>query len=176
MKEPDTKWYAVCTNPRAEKKAFKLLQSKGIEVYLPLQKKLKQWSDRKKWVEEVLIPSYLFVKIGVTDLTTILSTPGVSRFIYFSGKPCSIPDKQIAALRLLLASESEVELTNRTFKKGDSVDIIAGTLKGMQGELVELYSQKKLLIRIGNTGHSLLVQVPTAFLVPSIQNRSELDV
>jgi len=158
------KWYAVYTNPRSEKKAYGHLVAKGVEVYLPLQKKLKQWSDRKKWVEEVLIPSYLFVKIDASNLLPVLSTPGISRFIYFSGKLCSIPEKQIEELQLLLASETDVELSARPFKKGELVEVIGGTLKGMRGELVEVYSQKRLLIRIGDTGQSLLVQVPAVFL------------
>jgi hypothetical protein len=46
------KWYPVYTQPRAEKKAYQALINKGIEAYLPLHRQLKQWSDRKKWVEE----------------------------------------------------------------------------------------------------------------------------
>ena len=52
------KWYPVYTHPRAEKKACQALLNKGIETYLPLHRQLKQWSDRKKWVEEPFIKSY----------------------------------------------------------------------------------------------------------------------
>jgi len=34
---------------------------------LPLHRQLKQWSDRKKWVEEPFIKSYLFVHINRID-------------------------------------------------------------------------------------------------------------
>ena len=46
-------WYAVYTKPRAEKKAALALTELGIEHYLPLQTSIKQWSDRKKKVEEL---------------------------------------------------------------------------------------------------------------------------
>ncbi len=53
-KENITCWYLLYTNPRAEKKVALELQKKGFEVFLPLQRTLKVWSDRKKWVEEPL--------------------------------------------------------------------------------------------------------------------------
>jgi len=158
------KWYPVYTNPRAEKKAYDLLMALGIEVYLPLQKTLKQWSDRKKWVEEPLIKSYLFVRITTSQIADVLMTKGISRFIYFSGRMADMPERQINDLKLLLASGAEFECCERSFKKGQRVEIIAGTLKGLRGEMIEVASQKRLLIRIGETGQSLLVQVPAGHL------------
>ena len=55
-------WYALYTKSRNEKKAHSALVSSGIDSFLPLIKNLKQWSDRKKWVEEPLFRSYLFVQ------------------------------------------------------------------------------------------------------------------
>ncbi len=40
-------WLAVYTKPRHEKIADEKLQEKGIESYLPLVKKTRQWKDRK---------------------------------------------------------------------------------------------------------------------------------
>ncbi|SVB29702.1 uncharacterized protein METZ01_LOCUS182556, partial [marine metagenome] len=44
------KWLAVYTKPRHEKAVEKEFQKKGFEVYLPLLKERRKWSDRKKWV------------------------------------------------------------------------------------------------------------------------------
>src|ERR1700744_1853399 len=96
------KWYPVYTNPRAEKKAYESLINKGVEAYLPLQRQLKKWSDRKKWVEEPFIKSYLFVRIKEHEQAIVLMTKGVARFIYFSGKITSMPDRQINDLKLLM--------------------------------------------------------------------------
>ncbi len=157
-------WYPVVTNPRAEKKAHELLEKKGIESYLPLKKTLKYWSDRKKWVYEPLIKSYLFVNISEREITEVLMTRGVARFIYFSGRKASMPESQIRELKLLLASEAEFEVTEREFKKGQRVRVAAGPLKDITGELIDFQSQKKLVIRIGDTGQSILVQVSSNVL------------
>ncbi len=157
-------WYPVYTNPRAEKKAAFLLRQKGIETYLPLQKQLKQWSDRKKWVEEPLIKSYLFVNIPEIQQMEVLTTRGISRFIYFSGKIASMPDRQIDQLKLLLASESELEVVDSAFVKGEIVRVIAGPLMGLSGELVEHHSQKRMILKLDNIGPVVLVQIPAVFL------------
>src|ERR1700743_3751325 len=111
LKTGTYKWYPVYTHPRAEKKACQALLNKGIEVYLPLRRQLKQWSDRKKWVDEPFIKSYLFVRITEYDQAEVLMTKGVARFIDFGGKIAPMPDRQIGDLKLLMASPLELEIT-----------------------------------------------------------------
>ena len=45
------KWIAVYTKPRHEKAVSNELYKKGYEVFLPLLKERRKWSDRKKWIE-----------------------------------------------------------------------------------------------------------------------------
>jgi len=166
MMSVQEKWYPVYTNPRAEKRAHQQLLQKGVESYLPLQRQLKQWSDRKKWVEEPLIKSYLFVKINPRQQAEVLMTPGICRFLYFSGSIASMPERQIEDMKLLLAHEHELEVSDHEFKEGECVLVKAGPLKGLMGELVSFRSQKRLIVRLEHIGQSLLVQVPLAFIEP----------
>ena len=59
----EKKWYVIYTRPRWEKKVASLLQAKAIEHYCPLNRVMKQWSDRKKIVLEPLFKGYIFVKV-----------------------------------------------------------------------------------------------------------------
>lgn len=158
------KWYPVYTNARAEKKAFMALTAKGIEAYLPLQRKLKNWSDRKKWIEEPLISSYLFVRIQPANQAEVLMTKGIARFLYFSGKIASMPDKQIDELKLLMASSLEMEVTEENLQPGEKITVKAGPLKGISGEMVAYRSQKQLLIRLESLGQSIIVNAPAALI------------
>src|ERR1700744_3027535 len=142
------KWYPVYTHPRAEKKAFEALVSKGMEAYLPLHRQLKQWSDRKKWVEEPFIKSYLFVHIQEHEQTEVLMTKGISRFIYFSNKITPMPDRQIEDLKLLMASPYELDVTEENLEPGEKIIIKAGPLKGITGEIIAYRSQKQLILRL----------------------------
>jgi transcriptional antiterminator RfaH len=158
------KWYPVYTRPRAEKKACQALINKGLETYLPLQRQLKQWSDRKKWVEEPFIKSYLFVYIKEQEQTEVLMTKGVARFIYFSGKITPMPGRQIDDLKLLLASPFELEITEENLQPGEKVIIKAGALKGLTGEIVSYRSQKQLALRLENLGYSIIVNVGASLI------------
>ncbi|QTE36695.1 UpxY family transcription antiterminator [Mucilaginibacter gossypii] len=158
------KWYPVYTNPRAEKKAYEALVSKGINVYLPLHRQLKQWSDRRKWVEEPLLKSYLFVNIAEQEQAEVLMTKGIARFLYFSGKPAVMPDKQIHELKLLMASPYELEVTEEDLQPGEKIIIRAGALKGMTGEVVSRRSQKQLILRLESIGYSIIVNVAASLI------------
>jgi len=158
------KWYPVCTNPRAEKKAYQGLINKGLETYLPLHRQLKQWSDRKKWVEEPLIKSYLFVYINEYEQTEVLMTKGVSRFIYFSGRITSMPQKQIDELKLLMASPFELEITEENLQPGEKIIIKAGPLKGLTGEIISYRSQKQLVLRLENLGYSIIIHMAASLI------------
>ncbi len=158
------KWYPVYTHPRAEKKACKALANKGVETYLPLHRQLKQWSDRKKWVEEPFIKSYLFVHIKEHQQTEVLMTKGVSRFIYFSGKIASMPQRQIDSLKLVMASPFELEITEEDLQPGEKVIIKAGPLKDLMGEIISYRSQKQLALRLENLGYSIIIHIAASLI------------
>jgi len=159
-------WYPVCTLYNTEKKACEMLLAKGIEVYMPLKKELRQWSDRKKWVYEPFIKLYLFVRITQQQQTEVLMTKGIVRFIYFSGKVATMPERQIEELKLLLANESELEISDHVFEKGEEVILKAGPLKGLRGEIVSFHSEKRFIIRIDYIGKTIIVQAPALFVEP----------
>ncbi len=158
------KWYPVYTNPKAEKKAHQSLSDKGIETYLPLRRQLKQWSDRKKWIDEPFIKSYLFVHITQQEQTEVLMTKGVARFIYFGGKVTSMPDKQIEDLKLLMTSAVELEVTEENLLPGEKIVLKAGPLKGMVGEIISYRSQKQLALRLESLGCSVIIHVAASLI------------
>jgi transcriptional antiterminator RfaH len=54
------KWHVLYSKPRNEKKVVERLSKNGFEVYCPLIKTLRQWSDRKKKVQIPMFPGYIF--------------------------------------------------------------------------------------------------------------------
>lgn len=158
------KWYPVYTRSRAEKKAYDELIKKGIQCYLPLKKTLKQWSDRKKIVEEPLIKSYLFVYISAKEYAEVLMTNGIARFLYFSGNIASMPEQQIENLKLLLATDAELEVLEYDIKAGEKVSIKAGPFKGMLAEIVSLHNKRRLILRLENMGIAIEINTSMAFV------------
>lgn len=159
-------WYALYTRSRTEKKVSLELEKNGIEVFLPIRRSLKQWSDRKKWVEEPLIRSYVFVRISEREYSKVVQTLGIVRFITFSGKAAMIPDWQIDSLRLLISSGLELQVSNEHFKPGDPVEIVSGSLAGFKGEILEVKGKKQVFLRISHLGYMLEVNVPPGLIRP----------
>ena len=157
-------WYAIYTRPRAEKQVAERLREKGIFVYLPLQKKLRQWSDRKKWVETPLFSSYLFVKISRKSYDEVLKTNGVVKYITFEGKAATIPQDQIDNLRIVVDSNADVETTWETRKRGEKVRVNGGALKGLTGILISDGGRKKVLVQVDRIDQNLVVEVPLGLI------------
>jgi len=153
-------WYAIYVKSRTEKKVASELQFLGIEHYLPLIKRLKQWSDRKKWVEEPLFRSYIFVRIEEKDYYTVLHIPAVVKYVTFEKKAVPVPAQQIEAIHYFL-NEKEPEIVDeKNWAKGQKVEIISGSMSGLIGTLVEFKGKRRVNIEIEAIGKSLLIQVP----------------
>jgi transcription antitermination factor NusG len=88
-------WHALYTKPRHEKKVADQLLDKRIDTYLPLRKILKQWSDRKKWVEEPLFKSYVFIHADAKERQRALYTYGVLKLVQFGDEPARVRDDEI---------------------------------------------------------------------------------
>ena len=155
------RWYAVYVKSRYEKKTSKLLDDRQIEVYLPLIKRLKQWSDRKKMVEEPLFKSYLFVHTDLKNYYEILNTPGVVKFVCFEGKPVPVPDNQLIAVKEYIGEDDkEDDLTMLpNLQEGQLVEIVYGQMKGLVGKLVEIRGKQRLIVNIEAVGQSLPISV-----------------
>jgi len=152
-------WFAVYVKSRTEKKVAVEFQKSGIDYFLPLIKELRQWSDRKKWVEVPLFRSYIFVQIEPKDYFKVLQITGVSRYITFEGKAVAIPVQQIEAIRYFL-DEEQLETNEDLFwEKGTKVEIISGSLAGLKGELVEVKGKHKINVEIEAVGKTILIEI-----------------
>jgi len=158
-------WHAIYVHSRAEKKVNSELSRIGIESFLPLQRRLRQWSDRKKWVEMPLISGYVFVRITRKHYDAVLQIDNVMQYVRFEGKAAIIRDQEIDLLRRMLGqTETEVEITMETLQPGTLVEIVAGPLMGLKGELISYRGNNKVAMRIPPLGFTVLVESPSANL------------
>ena len=160
-------WFAIRVKSRSEKKVYADLLEQNIEAYLPLQRKLRQWSDRKKWVEMPLISGYVFVYISRKEYETVLRIFNVVCYVYFEGKAAIIRKEDINLLKRMLGqADVELEITVEQLKPGQMVEIISGPLCGIVGELIEFKGKNKVALRIAPLGYTVLVEAPGKNLIP----------
>ena len=158
-------WYAVYTKPRAEKKAALALTELGIEHYLPLQTSIKQWSDRKKKVEEPLFKSYLFVYINLElSQQQVTAVPSIVKFVKIGQTYTTIRLSIIDAIKTSLMHFSEMEITNEHINTNTKVSVIAGPLKGYKGTTITKQGSQYFALQIEELGTHMLIKVPTVYL------------
>ena len=157
------KWIAVYTKPRHEKIVENELRNKGFEVYLPILKEKRKWSDRKKWIDLPLFKSYIFVLTDIKNALFIMQTIGVVRIVKSGEQIAIIKNDNIKAIKLMLEG-GYLPTAIDYFEKGESVEVKEGPLKGLIGEIKRVNNQDRLLVRVDAIQHSISVQINRAFL------------
>ncbi len=161
-------WVALYTNSRAEKKTAQTLQNAGYEVYLPLQRIRRQWSDRWKSVEVPLINSYIFAKIRARDVAPVRTSAGVVCIVSWHGKPAVIPDREIDAIKRLMDAQAEIHVKNTSqLKRGAKVRILEGPFVNMEGMLVSDCEEGNFCVSISGLDFALVTTIEESILVPA---------
>ncbi len=138
----EKKWYVVYTRPRWEKKIASVLLAKGIEHYCPLNKVLKQWSDRKKIVLEPLFKGYIFVKLDEAVKWDIKGVDGIINFVFWLGKPALVKEEEIVTIKKFLQEFTGVEVTEKRLDINTKVLVKQGILMNYRGIIVEIKGNK----------------------------------
>lgn len=143
-------WIAAYTRPHSEKKAaLELAKNLQIETYVPLQTVTRQWSDRKKKIEMVVIPMIVFAKVSNDEeILEVKKHPLIIKVLTLPGhkKAAKIPNVQIENLKfLLLHSSSPVQFSHTQYSKNDNIRVIKGQLKGLIGKVDKISDTKSKL-------------------------------
>ena len=141
----EQRWYAVYTKPRWEKKVTDFLNLKEIECYCPLNKVIRQWSDRKKVLYEPLMKSYVFVHVSENKIRQGKEEDGIINLVHWLGVPAVIKDQEIEAIKAFLNEHSNVKLDKLQVGINDAVRVSKGFLQDRQGTVVAL---KNNMVRV----------------------------
>lgn len=157
-------WHAIYVRSRAEKKVASQLEETGVETFLPLITRIKQWSDRKKKVEEPLFKSYVFVHSSKKQHIQILNVYGVLKFVSFEHEAVVVPDNQIIAVKRYIDNydEDERNIANAELQVGEMVRITNGPMQGLEGRLQSVKNKRQLIVHIEAVGQYLPISIPRA--------------
>lgn len=161
------KWFALYTKPRSEKKANALLLKKGIESWCPVQKTERQWSDRKKIIEEPLFKSYVFVRINDDERIQVLQTDGILNFVHHAGKPAVIRDEEIDLIKSYL-KETNAHINIESWDSLDEnikIKVKHGIFMDNTGTIVR-GGKKKVFVRLESLEQVMIVEFPVEYILP----------
>lgn len=170
------KWFAVQTRSRFEKVVRAELDHSGIEQYLPMIEETHQWKDRKKTVELPLFPGYIFARCtgADNDRLRVLKINGVVRILGTSGSGTSgsgsVPDSEIDTIHKLLLSGKKY-FPHPFLRKGAWVRVRRGALAGIEGRLVRLKNQARLVLSVELLAQSVATEVEARDVEPAPEPR-----
>jgi transcription antitermination factor NusG len=155
-----TRWYAIQTRAKHEKKVATELRGTGIDVFLPLLTEKRQWSDRRMTVDVPLFSCYLFVNVdsSAEARISVLRAAGVLRFVGGHHEEAAIPDRDIENISILLGKK--VPFVSQSFLEiGQRVRIRGGALDGVEGVLTRCNGKNRLVLSVDTIQRSLSINV-----------------
>ena len=151
-------WFALRVRPRRERIAAVGLARQGFEVYVPVQRVRRRWSDRIKELEEVLFSHYVFCRIAREDRLRVLNSAYVEEIVGFAKTDVVVPDEEIEAIRSLIASHCGFAPWPY-LKAGQRVRITEGALEGIEGTLVRDATGVRVVISVNALERSIAIQL-----------------
>lgn len=163
---PDAAWFALQVRTTHEKRIADMLDQKGYELFLPLHRVRRRWSDRVKEVEQPLFPGYLFCRFAANARAGILKTAGVRRVVGIGCVPMPIDEHEIQAIQQAVSSGLDVQ-PHAFLTAGQRVRIESGPFEGVEGQIIEVRSRHRLILAISLLQRAISVEIDSAWVVPT---------
>ncbi len=163
-------WFVIYTKPRHEKKIAEQLGNMNVENFLPIVKSLRTWSDRRKYVDAPLFPSYIFVRLeDLQGYFNSLEVNGVLHYVRTGKQIAAVEEAIISNLKLLVYnSQKDIEVSSGYIKPGRNLFIKEGPFTGFTCEIIDYKGKQKMLVRIELLQRNILVDMPVEHLMPSL--------
>lgn len=162
-----TPWFALYTRSRFEKHVANQLERKCVPVFLPVREEVHRWQDRYQKVEMPMFRGYLFAQFSPDSLEriSVLRTTGVVRIVGFGSEYSEVPCEQIEMLRRLAAERTALH-PHRYLRVGQRVKVATGSLAGMEGILVRIRKQDRLVIAVDAIRQAVAVELAGYEVIP----------
>lgn len=159
-------WHAIRVRSNFELRTASFLTSYGYETLAPAYWEQRQWSDRVKRIEVPLFSGYVLCNFHIEERLPILQTPGVVDIVAFGGQFATVPEEEISAVRTLASSA----LTTRPWPYlniGERVTIRRGPLTGVEGILVGVKNEHRLVVSVNLLQRSIATEIDLDWIAPA---------
>jgi transcription antitermination factor NusG len=156
-----TRWYALAVHARSEASAGRELASRVDEVFVPVRRERRPWSDRVVDLEVPLFPGYVFVRTDMSAarrvqlLKSRLVHDVVGRLPGDTRIARAVPDHEIEALKIVVEANRAADPIERLIR-GTHVLVAAGPLRGARGVVEQSPDgQRRLVVQIELLGRGV---------------------
>jgi transcription antitermination factor NusG len=158
-------WFAIHVRSNFEHMVSSQLEAKGFTVFLPQYRARRRWADRVKILDRPLFPGYLFCRLDCASPLPVLTTPGVASIVGAGKTPIPVDPGEIAAVQAVIASGVAAQ-PYPFLKAGQSIYLERGPLAGLEGIIVSLPNEYRLVVSVSLLQRSLSVEVDRDWIRP----------
>ena len=146
-------WYVGCVRSCQEKNVAQTLNSMSVEYYLPVRREVHRWSDRRKVVECLVIPRFIFIHCKNSERAPIMEAePRIVRFLASAGVVSVVRDSEMETFRRMVEGGGVVRISDQPLAPGDRVRVMSGPLTGLECNLVSVGGGRCLAVSLGPLG------------------------
>lgn len=171
-----TDWFCLWSQPKHEHIAAAHLRKMGeIEVFLPRIRYRRKTRQGVAWVTEALFPGYLFARFNwQTSLRQVNHARGIRGVVHFGERWPTVPPAIIEALRQAVGT-NELNIIPMAFAPGDTVQIAAGTLRGLHAVITRVMpSRERVAVLMEFLGQQTTVELPTDSIIKAGNERAAI--
>ena len=162
-------WFAVNTRSRYEDYVAKQVGGRGYEVFLPIYKTRRKWSDRVKEIDLPLFPGYVFCRFDPVYRLPIVTTAGVIKVVGSGKTPIPVDEREIAAIQIALKTDLPREPWPFA-QIGQKVRVQHGPLSGVEGTLLNVKGSRRLVLSVTLLQRSVALEIESALVMPLSQS------
>jgi len=166
-RQTERAWYALYVRSRFEKIVALNIQRKGYEEYLPLRGSPSVSFKGTGDVNQPLFPGYVFCKFDYPAESSILMIPGVLSAVGVGRASFSVPEEEIFAVKSIVAS-TLIYNPWAYVDAGELMRVEYGPLAGLEGFVVQVEGNHRLIVSVNLLRRSVGVAVDRASLKPAL--------
>lgn len=112
-----------------------------------------------------MFPGYVFARFDPARAHEVLRGAGIVSIVSFGKTYCPVEDSEMESIRIVM--ESGVEVTRESLlRPGTQVRVSSGSLKGLEGVLVEVKNERRLVVSLSLLQRSVAVEISDLMVEP----------
>ena len=152
-------WLVLRTRSHQENTVELGLLQKQINAYLPRHQVARRRANGgRAFIDMPLFPGYIFVQPRIDQFESMRYIRGSCGVIFSGDKPAVMPQKDLDAVRILVDSGTDLAVNPRLMP-GQRVEVVDGPFMGVQGELIRIKGEDRLVINAPLLSSSVSVEV-----------------
>ena len=179
--DPNKKWYVLRASYGRAQKAAETFDSKSVEYHYPQHHVVKLVKGKKRRILEPLLPNFIFVYTTEEIMETLMKDAKINEFIsyyydhfktdeYGKNPPLTIEYTRMMNFILVTSIDNEhtIVVGDRPcrFKSGETVRVVDGDFKGVEGRVARVASEQRVVVEIEGLCLIATAYIPTAFIRP----------